>query len=187
MTQRRLVILDRDGVVNEDTPAHVRSPDEWIPLPGSLEAIGRLTAAGEQVAVATNQSGIARGHFDQAMLEAIHARMRDAVHAVGGEIACIVFCPHGPGDGCACQKPAPGLLLEIGARLGTSLEGVPFVGDAARDLDAARAAGCAPVLVRTGKGRSTEAALVDEDVAVFDDLASFVDHRLAGQLGDACP
>lgn len=174
MSQRGLVILDRDGVINEDSAAYIRSPDEWLPLPGSLEAIARLTAAGFRIAVATNQSGVARGLFDQATLAAIHDRMHECTRNAGGEIACVAVCPHGPDEGCVCRKPEPGLLEHIGRELGVSLAGVPFVGDSLRDLEAASHAGCDPVLVRTGNGMETERVLASDAVPVYDDLAAFV-------------
>lgn len=169
-----LVILDRDGVINEDSPDFIRSPEAWRPIPGSLEAIGQLTRAGWCVAVATNQSGIARGLFDEATLGAIHLRMLAAVEAVGGRIEVIAYCPHGPHDGCSCRKPEPGLLYQIAVRTGRSIVTAPCVGDSLRDLIAAQTAGCRPVLVRTGKGRETEAGLEDASIAVFDDLQMFV-------------
>ncbi|MEE4302371.1 MAG: D-glycero-beta-D-manno-heptose 1,7-bisphosphate 7-phosphatase [Pseudomonadales bacterium] len=181
-----LVILDRDGVINEDSASYVRSVTEWSPIPGSLEAIARLSSAGIRVAIATNQSGLARGLFDRATLDAIHDHMRTQVRAAGGEITYIAFCPHRPGDGCACRKPQPGLLQQIGRELGMSLRGVPFVGDSARDLEAAVAAGCDPVLVRTGKGRETERALTPMTAAVYDDLGAFTAAHLAkGSAGSA--
>lgn len=181
-----LVILDRDGVINEDSPDFIRSPEAWQPIPGSLDAISRLTRVGWRVAVATNQSGIARGLFDAATLEAIHLRMLAAVEAAGGKIEVIAYCPHGPDDGCACRKPEPGLLYQIAARTRLPIAAAPCVGDSLRDLIAARTAGCKPVLVRTGKGRESEAVLdgmggmegmegMDgAKVAVFDDLQAFV-------------
>ncbi|MFP4245242.1 MAG: D-glycero-beta-D-manno-heptose 1,7-bisphosphate 7-phosphatase [Ectothiorhodospira sp.] len=180
----RLVILDRDGVINRDSPDYIKSPQEWIPLPGSLEAIARLTRAGWRVAVATNQSGLARGLFDAATLEAIHDRMRRAVEAAGGRIDCIHHCPHGPDDGCDCRKPRPGLLHRIADDLGVSLAGVPAVGDSARDLEAARAAGCRPLLVRTGNGERTLArGALPPETQVFPGLAAVVEHLLAEEAG----
>ncbi|HSG88434.1 MAG TPA: D-glycero-beta-D-manno-heptose 1,7-bisphosphate 7-phosphatase [Pseudomonadales bacterium] len=180
MAAVELVILDRDGVINEDAPAFVRSAQAWQPIPGSIEAIARLAQRGIAVAVATNQSGIARGLLDLTTLEAIHARMRAMVTAAGGRLDAVVFCPHGPDDGCTCRKPQPGLLQRIEAQLGVACAGAPFVGDSLRDLQAGRAAGCRPVLVRTGNGRRTETEGVDADVAVFDDLAAFVDDLIGG-------
>jgi D-glycero-D-manno-heptose 1,7-bisphosphate phosphatase len=181
-----LIILDRDGTINEDSDDYIKSPDEWIPLPGSIEAIGRLSRAGYQVVVATNQSGIARGYYDMDTLNRIHARMIDKVTEQGGKIDGIFICPHGPNDECDCRKPKPGLYVEIGKRLNSSLNGVYAVGDSVRDIVAARDAGASPVLVRTGKG---ERALEEpgpelEDVPIFDDLAAFAEHLLTGQLKD---
>lgn len=183
LLSRKLVILDRDGVINEDSASFVRSPAEWSPIPGSLEAIARFSAAGFRVAVATNQSGLARGLFDLATLEAIHERMRALIRAAGGEIAHIAFCPHGPEEGCDCRKPRPGLLEHIGRELNVSLRGVPFVGDSPRDLEAAVAAGCDPVLVRTGKGLKAERALTSDTIPVYDDLAAFAAAHLV-KCGD---
>src|SRR3989344_2378610 len=148
----KLVILDRDGVINHDSDAYIKSPDEWRPIAGSLEAIARLTREGYRVIVATNQSGVARGVFDMDTLGKIHAKMLDAVRAKGGEIDGIFFCPHGPDDGCHCRKPEPGLYEEIADRLKIGLNGVCAVGDSERDVVAARAVAARPVLVRTGKG-----------------------------------
>ncbi|MDH3586067.1 MAG: D-glycero-beta-D-manno-heptose 1,7-bisphosphate 7-phosphatase [Gammaproteobacteria bacterium] len=169
-----LIILDRDGVINHDSEAFIKNEDEWRPIPGSLEAIAALTKAGFTLAIASNQSGIARGLFDQAALDAMHAKMLGLVHEAGGHISRIVFCPHGPNEGCDCRKPRPGLLEQLAKHFDTSLAGVPVVGDALRDLEAAAAAGARPVLVRSGKGRKTEAALPERfaGVAVYDDLAA---------------
>ena len=153
----KLVILDRDGTINYDSDQYIKSPAEWKPLPGSLEAIARLTQAGWRCVVATNQSGIARGLFDMAMLNAIHAELHRAVAQAGGRIDAIFFCPHAAESNCECRKPKPGLLREIGARMDVELKGVPMVGDALRDLQAAAAVGCKPFLVLTGKGKKTRA------------------------------
>lgn len=167
-----LVILDRDGVINEDSDAYIKSPAEWVPIPGSLEAIARLNHAGYRVVVATNQSGVARGLFGMAELNAIHQKLHAALARLGGQLDGIYFCPHGPDDGCSCRKPRPGLLREIAARHGIDLAGVPAIGDNLRDLEAARAVGATAILVRTGKGEAAEAALPAHwGVAVFDDLA----------------
>ncbi len=184
MAVASLVILDRDGVINEDSADFVKSADEWRPIPGSIDAIARLSQAGVNVAVASNQSGLARGLFDAAALAAMHDKMASLVAEAGGQIDSVHICPHGPDDGCTCRKPAPGLLREIEHAYGTSLAGVPFVGDSVRDLEAALAAGAKPVLVRTGKGKAAEAELPDalSDTAVFDSLADFVD----AHLGAAC-
>ena len=169
-------MLDRDGVINEDSDQYIKSPEEWIPVPGSLDAIARLTAAGYRIFVATNQSGIARGKYTLDTLQAIHETMEQAVAEAGGRIDGIFYCPHGPEDGCDCRKPKPGLLRQIEAAHGISLAGCPYVGDSQRDLVAARAVGAVPVLVRTGYGAETLAGLPDDyqDVAVFADLAAFV-------------
>jgi len=175
----KLIILDRDGTINEDRDDFVKSPDEWVPIAGSLEAIARLNHAGWHTVVATNQSGIARGLFDLATMNAIHAKMNRALAAVGGRIDAVFFCPHGPDDGCSCRKPRPGMLQTIGERYGVAMHETYAVGDSLRDLEAAVAAGCAPHLVRTGKGaRLDDAALraIKTTVphAVFHaDLASF--------------
>lgn len=169
----RLVILDRDGVINHDSPDFIRSAGEWRPIPGSLEAIATLTQAGVTIAVATNQSGIGRGLFDMPTLEAIHARMLEKVEAAGGRIETIAICPHRPDEGCDCRKPGTGMLEQIAARLGASLTGVPFIGDSKRDIEAARAADARPILVLTGDGRRTAASLDPVQMPeVFDDLAA---------------
>lgn len=168
-----LVILDRDGVINQDSPEFVKSPAEWRPLPGSLEAIAALTRAGHAVAVATNQSGVARGLLDLGTLEAIHGEMCEAVARAGGRIAAIEYCPHDPGAGCDCRKPEPGMLRRLLARFGANARETVCIGDAARDLEAARRAGCRPVLVLTGKGGATLAGLAaGHDIPVYADLAA---------------
>lgn len=151
----KLIILDRDGVINHDSDAYVKTPGEWLPLPGSLEAIARLSHSGYRVVVATNQSGIARGLFDLSILASIHAKMLQAAAAAGGRIDAIFFCPHGPADGCACRKPRPGLFVEALERFGAAPGQTYAVGDQLRDLQAAHASGCRPVLVLTGKGQAT--------------------------------
>mgnify|MGYP001611192023 CR=1 FL=1 len=180
----KLVILDRDGVINHDSDDYIKSPDEWLPIPGSLEAVARLNRAGYRVVVASNQSGLARGLFDMDTLTRIHDKLHRALAAAGGAVDAIFFCPHGPADHCACRKPQPGLLLDIAARLQTQLVDVPVVGDALRDVQAARAAGARPILVRTGKGAWTEIQGEGlQDVSVYDDLAAAVDALLAKQAG----
>ncbi len=169
----KLIILDRDGVINHDSDAYIKNPGEWQPLPGSLEAIARLSRAGYRIVVATNQSGVARGLFDLAALAAIHTRMQQAVNAAGGRIDAIFFCPHGPDAGCACRKPRPGLFLEILRRFKTAPAEVHAIGDQLRDLEAAHAAGCRPVLVLTGKGaRTMRHGGLPPDTAVRVDLAA---------------
>jgi len=170
----KLVILDRDGTINHDSDNYIKSPEEWKPLKGSIEAIARLTQAGYRVVVATNQSGIGRGLFDTAALNAIHDTMQRAVQQAGGRIDAIFFCPHAGDSDCECRKPKPGMLLEIGKRLNAPLAGVPMVGDALRDLQAAEAAGARPVLVLTGKGRGTrDAGGLPPGTEIFPDLAAF--------------
>ncbi len=188
----KLIILDRDGVINEDSDAYIKSPEEFIPLPGSLDAIARLNRAGYRVLVASNQSGIARGLFTLDTLHRVHDKLHRLLAEVGGEIEAIFFCPHGPDEACECRKPRPGLLLDIAQRLQVPLHGVPVVGDSLRDLQAARAVGAAPVLVRTGKGERTLAKGEGlDDIAVFADLASFTETLLrnatARDEGNAYP
>lgn len=172
----KLVILDRDGVINVDSDAYIKSPAEWIPISGSLEAIAALTNAGITVAVATNQSGLARGLFDIDTLNRIHGLMVERVGAVGGQIDAIAFCPHGPDAGCGCRKPAPGLLLALARRFGVSLVDVPVIGDSVRDLEAAVRVGARPILVRSGKGHLAAKNLPAHlaGVLVVDDLQSAV-------------
>ena len=170
----KLIILDRDGVINHDSDLYIKSPDEWKPIPGSLDAIARLNQWGYRVVVATNQSGIGRGLFEMDTLNAIHDAMHRAVHQAGGRIDAIFFCPHADEANCGCRKPKPGMLLEIARRLNVDLEGVPVVGDSLRDLQAAAAAGARPVLVLTGKGRKTrDAGGLPPGTAVYPDLAAF--------------
>ena len=180
----KLVILDRDGTINEDRDDFVKSPEEWVPIPGALEAIARLNHAGWHTVVATNQSGLARGLFDMATLNAIHARMNRDLAELGGRIDAVFFCPHGPDDGCACRKPRPGLFVTIGERYGVSLRETYAVGDSLRDLEAGVAAGCASHLVRTGKGARLDTAALRSVVAtapqalIHDDLAAFAQQLL---------
>jgi D-glycero-D-manno-heptose 1,7-bisphosphate phosphatase len=169
----KLIILDRDGVINYDSENYIRSPEDWIPIPGSLEAIARLTKANYYVVVATNQAGVGRGYYDESVLQKIHEKMQKAVTAAGGKIDGIFFCPHHPDDQCACRKPKPGLLFEIARQLKVELTGVPLVGDSLRDIQAAQAVGCDPILVKTGNGLSTLANHADlPGVKVFEDLAA---------------
>lgn len=175
----KLIILDRDGVINEDSDDYIKSPEEFIPLPGSLEAIARLNQAGYRVAVATNQSGIGRGYFDLDALDRMHAKLRRHLSAVGGQIEVIAYCPHTPEAECNCRKPKPGLLLDIAERLGIGLANVPVIGDSLRDLEAARAVGASPILVRTGKGERTLAKGDGlANIPVFQNLADAVDSLL---------
>ena len=175
----KLIILDRDGVINFGSDQFIKTPDEWKPIPGSLEAIARLTREGWRVVVATNQSGLARGLFEMATLNAIHAKMHKAVAQAGGRIEAIFYCPHAAEMDCACRKPKPGLFDEIAARYGRDLNDVPAVGDSLRDLQAAASVGARPLLVRTGKGEKTLAAGgLPEDTPVFSDLGEAVEHLL---------
>ncbi|KAF1056840.1 MAG: D-glycero-beta-D-manno-heptose-1,7-bisphosphate 7-phosphatase [Pseudomonas delhiensis] len=175
----KLLILDRDGVINQDSDAYIKTLDEWIPLPGAIEAIAQLSQAGWTVAVATNQSGIARGYYDLEVLEAMHASLRERVAEQGGELGLVVYCPHGPDEGCDCRKPKPGMLRQIAEHYGVSLAGVWFVGDSWGDLDAALAVDCQPVLVKTGKGERTLAKPLPDGTRVFDDLAAVAAHLMS--------
>jgi D-glycero-D-manno-heptose 1,7-bisphosphate phosphatase len=179
----KLVILDRDGVINVDSERFIKTPDEWKPIPGALEAIARLNGAGFHVAVATNQSGIERGLLDMNALNAIHTKMLKAVQEVGGRVDVIYYCPHSGDAGCRCRKPAPGMLIDIGQRLNVDLKDVVCIGDSPRDLEAAVAVGGIPYLVLTGKGEKTKAAgTLPPGTQVFDDLSAAVDAVLATQL-----
>jgi D-glycero-D-manno-heptose 1,7-bisphosphate phosphatase len=177
----KLVILDRDGTINHERDDYIKSPDEWVPLPGALEAIARLNHAGWHVVVATNQSGIGRGLFDMAAMNAMHAKMHQMLVRHGGRVDAVFFCPHTPEDMCTCRKPQPGLFKMIGERFGVSLEGVPMVGDLPRDVLAAQSVGCEPHLVRTGQAAGmTEPELVElrrqvPDLTIHPDLSSFAD------------
>jgi len=171
----KLIILDRDGVVNLDSEHFIKSPEEWKPIPGSLEAIARLNQAGYRVVLATNQSGIGRGLFDMATLNAIHDKMHKALAQFGGRIDALFFCPHAADSNCECRKPRPGMFEEISKRFNMDLAGVPAIGDSLRDLQAAVALGALPILVRTGKGEKTiEAGGLPEGTLVFSDLAEAV-------------
>ena len=181
-TSPKLVILDRDGTINEDSDHFVKSPDEWIPLPGALQAIARLSQMGWQVVVATNQSGLGRGLFDIVALNAMHEKMKQLLAVEGGRIEAVFFCPHVASDMCHCRKPLPGLFEQIGERFRADLRDVPAVGDSLRDLQAAAAAGAQPHLVRTGKGQQT--SLRDDlpsGTVIHEDLSHFVDYWLQQQ------
>lgn len=179
----KLLVLDRDGVINVDSDAFVKSVEEWVPIPGSLEAIARLHQAGWTIAVATNQSGLARGLFDASTLSDMHFAMQQQVMALDGRIDLIVHCPHGSDDGCDCRKPKPGLFRTIARHFRLpDLKGVPVVGDSLRDLEAGIAVGCTPYLVRTGKGLRTLEKPLPEGTIVFDDLAAFAEHLLQDTL-----
>ena len=175
----RLIILDRDGVINHDSDDFIKSPAEWVPIPGSLEAIARLNQAGYRVVVATNQSGIARGLFDVKTLNAIHQKLHAAAHQAGAEVDAIFYCPHAADDNCDCRKPKPGMLQTIASRFSLSLKGVPNVGDSLRDLQAGYGVGCVPYLVLSGKGeRTRDKGGLPPGTLVFPDLASVVDSLL---------
>ncbi|NNC99593.1 MAG: D-glycero-beta-D-manno-heptose 1,7-bisphosphate 7-phosphatase [Gammaproteobacteria bacterium] len=181
----KIVILDRDGVINKESAEFIKTPEEWIPIKGSVEAIARLSQAGFDVVVITNQSGVGRGLISADMLGQIHVRMIDYVQQHGGKIKCVLFCPHVPEDNCACRKPKTGLYDELSGRLNTFFaSGIYSVGDSMRDLRAAKAAGATPVLVKTGNGKKTLQqikSLPNDDYAdtpVFDNLNKFVDALL---------
>jgi D-glycero-D-manno-heptose 1,7-bisphosphate phosphatase len=170
MLKQRYILLDRDGVINHDSKDFIKSPEQWLPIAGSLEAIALLNDQGYKVVVVTNQSGIARGLFDNAMLEKIHEKMRRMVSEKGGKIDAIYFCPHGPEDDCNCRKPKPGLLKSFAADNKVSLNGIAVIGDSLRDLQAALTVGANPILVKTGKGQKTLNENPDLTLPVFENL-----------------
>jgi D-glycero-D-manno-heptose 1,7-bisphosphate phosphatase len=175
-----VLLLDRDGVINEDSDDYIRSVAEWRPIPGSIEAMAELSQAGYRIAVATNQSGLSRGYFGLDELEEIHQHMCSLVEELGGQIDGVFYCPHMPDEGCSCRKPATGMLKAIEEELGETLTGAPFIGDSLKDLQAAQAYGCKPMLVATGKGSATcqqlqvaEVSLNNpQDIPVYDNLAA---------------
>jgi len=176
----KLVILDRDGVINYDSDQYIKSPSEWRPIPGSIEAIARLNQNGYRVAIATNQSGIGRGLFDMATLNAINDKMMELVFRQGGRIDALFFCPHTAAEQCACRKPRTGMLEEISARFHTELKGVACVGDSLKDLEAAEAVGAQPILVLTGKGaRTRDEGGMPKKTLVFENLAEAARHLIA--------
>jgi D-glycero-D-manno-heptose 1,7-bisphosphate phosphatase len=193
----KLIILDRDGTINEDRDDFVKSPEEWVPLPGALEAIARLNHAGWHTVLATNQSGLGRGLFDMAMLNAMHVRMNQMLAKHCGRIDAVFFCPHAPEEQCDCRKPLPGLMLQIGDRYGVDLADVPLVGDSLRDIQAGAAAGCPTHLVRTGKaGQLDETQLshmlqqvpstqVHADLSAFADAIILHERQLKGYAGES--
>jgi len=184
----KLVVLDRDGVINQESPEFIKTPEEWCPIKGSLEAIGRLSQAGYDVVVITNQSGLGRGLISADSLAKIHVRMIDYVQQHGGKVQSILFCPHHPDDNCECRKPKDGLYRDLGERLNISFDGVFSVGDSIRDLLAAQTAGAAPVLVKTGNGKKslkeiqTNQDLKLDETPVFDNLAGFADALIKGEI-----
>ena len=186
----KLVVIDRDGILSQDPEADVRGSEDWQPIPGALEAVARLNQSGWHVVIATNQSGIGRGLFDMASLNAIHAKMHRALAAVGGRVEAIFFCPHAPEDGCHCRKPEPGLFEQVGERFGVPLAEVPVAGNALRHVQAGAAAGCPTHLLLTGKSEhlrpleglsatATPMAGLPQGCFVHDDLAAFADWLLA--------
>ena len=181
----KLVILDRDGVINQDSANFIKNPNEWIALPGSLEAIALLNQSGFRVVIATNQSGIARGLFDMATLNAIHDKMHRALAQLGGRIDALFYCPHAADDNCNCRKPKTGMIEDIGRRFSVDLTDVFAVGDALRDLQAFSDAGCKPILVRSGKGEETLAAVklsnqsLPKNTLIFADLSEAAQHIIA--------
>jgi len=176
----KLVILDRDGVINHDSDQYIKSPAEWRPIPGSIEAIARLNQNGFRIAIASNQSGIGRGLFDMATLNAINDKMMELVFRQGGRIDAVFFCPHTAVENCGCRKPKTGLLEEIAARFHTELKGVPIIGDSLKDLQSAEAVGAQPILVLTGKGKATkEGGALPRKTLVFPDLAEASRHLIA--------
>ena len=174
-----LVILDRDGVINHDSPEFIKSPDEWEPIPGSLDAIARLCDGGFTVTVATNQSGVGRGLLDEDTLQRIHRKMVESVRAAGGELTAIAYCPHRPDEGCGCRKPETGLLEALARNSGCTLADVPCIGDSTRDLEAATRTGARPILVLTGNGERTRAEWEGPATEVCADLAAAADLLLA--------
>jgi D-glycero-D-manno-heptose 1,7-bisphosphate phosphatase len=175
----KLIILDRDGVINHDSDAFIKSPKEWVPIPGSLEAIARLNQAGYRVVVSTNQSGITRGLFDIVTLNAIHQKLHAAAKHVGANVDAIFFCPHAADNNCDCRKPKPGMLHTIANRYDVSLKGVPNIGDSLRDLQAGFVVGCVPYLVLTGKGEKTRAkGGLPPGTMIYKNLSAVVDHLL---------
>lgn len=177
----KLIILDRDGVINHDSDSYIKSLEEWVPIPGSLDAMARLYHGGYRIAIASNQSGLGRGLFSIDDLNAIHRKLARELGSQGAQVEAIFFCPHAPDAKCACRKPLPGLLHEIAARLQIDLAGVPCIGDSWRDLESALAVGAAPILVRTGKGQQTFNDHFSElgNIPVFTDLAAATDFLLA--------
>lgn len=180
----KTIILDRDGVINVDSALYIKSPAEWKPIAGSLEAIARLNQAGYRVFVATNQSGLGRGLFDMDTLNAMHEKMHKCLSAAGGRVDAIFYCPHTADEDCGCRKPKHGMFERIAHVYNIDLKGVPTIGDSLRDLQAGSAAGCTPILVRTGKGTKTEAeGNLPPGTTVYDNLAAAVNALLAKSTG----
>lgn len=182
MDSTNTIVLDRDGVINYDSDKYIKSADEFIPLPGSLDAISTLHRVGYKIIVATNQSGLARGLFDEYALAKIHSKLSSMVEEAGGLITGVLYCPHLPNEGCKCRKPSTGLLVQAEKEFGVSLKGCQFIGDSLSDLRSALAFGMKPVLVRTGKGKKTEKTLSMSKlppIAVFDNLRLAIDDLVA--------
>jgi D-glycero-D-manno-heptose 1,7-bisphosphate phosphatase len=185
----KLIILGRDGILNEYREDHVKSPEEWVPIQGALDALSRLNHAGWHAVVATNQAGIGRGMIDMASVNAIHQQMVRLAQASGARIDAVFFCPHTPEDGCECRKPLPGMMLDIGHRYSADLHGVPMVADTARDLLAARAAGCPPHLVLSGRAAELDENALQQileqvpETTVHRDLAALADHLIGSPRG----
>ena len=178
-SSKPVIVLDRDGVINQDSPDYIKTPDEWRAIPGSVEAIARLRNAGFKVVIATNQSGVGRGLFSVDTLWDIHRKMLAEIEAAGGYIERIFFCLHAPEDHCDCRKPKPGLLYQAAEYLACGLHNMIVIGDAERDLAAAASVNARAILVRTGKGRLSEKNLNDPDIEIYDDLAAAADHLIA--------
>ncbi len=176
MSENRYVLLDRDGVINHDSDDFIKSPEQWLPIAGSLEAIALLNEHGYKVVVITNQSGVARGLFDTVTLEKIHAKMRRMTEEKGGKIDAIYFCPHGPDDDCNCRKPRPGLLETFANDNNVDLNGIVVIGDSLRDLQSAQAVGASPILVKTGKGQKTLTENPNLNIPVFENLYDAAKH-----------
>lgn len=180
-----IIVLDRDGVINHDSKDYIKTVDEWRPIPGSIEAIASLCKAGYRIAVATNQSGIGRGYYDEIALAQMHGKMRDLLEEAGGCLHTVCYCPHAPNENCNCRKPATGLLEQIGAELNDSLDGCVFIGDSLKDMQAAIAFRMRPVLVRTGNGVQTEKQLhqLSSDVLVYDSLSEAATEIILNRSG----
>jgi D-glycero-D-manno-heptose 1,7-bisphosphate phosphatase len=177
MGNDRFIFLDRDGVVNADSDNYIRNESDWVPIPGSIDAIVNLSHAGFRIAIVSNQSGLARGYFDIGTLNAMHRKLRDLISFRGGRIEMIVFCPHIPDDGCNCRKPLPGMFEQVQVRAGIDLHGIPFIGDSLKDIQAARQLNMVPVLVRTGKGIQAleSGGILLNELLVYDDLKAASD------------
>lgn len=178
MSVKKLIILDRDGVINYDSVNHIRSPDEWVPIPGSLDAIAVLTKLDYSVVVATNQSGIGRGYYSLEALQAIHQKMAQEVAKMGGRIEHVYICPHVPEDNCICRKPNPGLLFDIARDFPKAFLNSTLVGDSLRDIQAAQKAGCKSILVKTGNGSKTTFCERVKGIPVFENLREYVSYLM---------